>query len=63
MADRVLPVCPWCKHVLDPKKDVLFENTGQLSASGVDVIYCRFCGAVLGGAQFTVFSKRANRVE
>ncbi len=52
------PICPWCKRHLDPKKDVLWDNTGQLKVTGVTVIYCGFCGAVLGGADFVTLSKR-----
>lgn len=35
------PICPDCNHRIDPKKDILWENTGsQLSMRGVTIVYC-----------------------
>jgi hypothetical protein len=41
------PYCPFCKHTLDPATDVLY-NTLSFGA-GMIIIYCGWCGAVLGG--------------
>lgn len=43
------PLCPGCRHVLDPKADVLWGNTGgKLSVTGGCLFWCAFCGHVLG---------------
>lgn len=52
------PSCPFCRAHLDPKTDLLWDNTGQLKVGGVSIVYCGYCGAVLGGAPFTTFTKR-----
>ncbi len=52
------PSCPWCKHPIDPKTDILWDNTGQLRVGGVSILYCGWCGNVLGGAPFNTVSKR-----
>jgi hypothetical protein len=58
LPDAPVPACPWCKHTIDPKTDILWDTTAQLKLSGVTIVYCGWCGAVLGGAQFSTFSKR-----
>ena len=52
------PVCPHCHQTIDPKKDILWENTGgQLSVRGVTVVYCGWCGSILGSTGFQAFTK------
>jgi hypothetical protein len=45
--DEPAPYCPACKHVLTPDTDVLYQG---ISFGGkYSIIYCGWCGAVLGG--------------
>jgi hypothetical protein len=46
-SDSPQPFCPHCKHALDPKNDVLYQ--GISLGSVYSIIYCGWCGAVLGG--------------
>ncbi len=41
------PTCPHCKHTLDPTTDILYR--GLSFGSAMMIIYCGWCGAVLGG--------------
>lgn len=52
MASPVVPKCPGCGHILDPKTDILFDNAGirTMGFKGTSFMYCGFCGVVLGGA-------------
>lgn len=53
------PICPLCKHTLDPKKDILWDNTGgSLAVKGIGIVYCGWCGAVLGATDWQTLTKR-----
>lgn len=41
------PFCPACKHELTPSTDVLYQ--GISFGAKYSIIYCGWCGAVLGG--------------
>ena len=45
--DSPAPFCPHCKHPIEPSTDVLYQ--GISFASIYSVIYCGWCGAILGG--------------
>ena len=45
--DEPQPFCPSCKHVLTPATDVLYQ--GISFGAKYSIIYCGWCGAVLGG--------------
>ncbi len=53
MAQGVRPVCPHCRAALNPKTDLLWDNSGQLKVGGVSIIYCG-----IGGAPFNTFTKK-----
>ena len=58
LAPAPRPMCPHCRNPLDPTRDVLWENTGSaLSVRGVTIVYCGWCGAVLGSAPFQTLTK------
>jgi hypothetical protein len=41
------PFCPFCRHPIEPSTDVLYD---KVTAAGIyDIIYCGWCGAILGG--------------
>jgi hypothetical protein len=51
------PVCPNCKHSIDPKVDIMY--TGMGVAVGLSAAYCGWCGAILSvGPWTTVFGKK-----
>jgi hypothetical protein len=45
--DSPEPFCPYCKHPITPATDVLYE--GISIGSIYSIIYCGWCGAILGG--------------
>jgi hypothetical protein len=56
--NATLPICPHCRQTIDPKRDLLWENTGgQLSMRGVTIVYCAWCGTILGTTNFQTFTK------
>lgn len=56
--DTPRPTCPYCRQTIDPKRDILWENTGgQLSVRGVTIVYCGWCGSILGSTGFQAFTK------
>jgi phage FluMu protein Com len=52
------PSCPTCKHQLNPQTDILWDHTPQTRFGGVTVVYCGWCGTVLGSASHQVFVKK-----
>lgn len=52
------PCCPHCRAKIEPRTDILWDSTGAMKLSGVTVIYCGFCGAILGGVPQLTLSKR-----
>jgi hypothetical protein len=51
------PICGFCRHALDLKKDVLYQGMGVLR--GLSAAYCGWCGSVLGvGAWTTIIGKK-----
>ncbi|HTT73499.1 MAG TPA: hypothetical protein VMG99_05050 [Thermoplasmata archaeon] len=56
--DTPRPICPHCKQGLDPKTDILWENTASpISLRGVTIVYCGWCGSVLGSTGYQSLSK------
>ena len=56
--NATIPICPYCRQTIDPKRDLFWENTGgQLSMKGVTIVYCGWCGAILGTTNFQTFTK------
>jgi hypothetical protein len=50
------PMCPTCRHAIDPKEDILYQGMGVLV--GLSTAYCGWCGAVLSVGQWvTVHGK------
>lgn len=56
-SDAPLPFCPSCKHTLDPRTDVLWDHTPVMRLSGITIVYCGWCGAVLGSAPHQTLTK------
>jgi len=51
------PICPSCRHGLEPKKDILYQGMGI--GVGLSVAYCGWCGAVFSVGQWvTVIGKK-----
>ncbi len=55
-----LPKCPTCQNPINPKTDVLWDNTGHpvVGLKGVNIVYCGFCGAIFGAATITTLTKK-----
>jgi hypothetical protein len=50
-SDEPTPFCPSCKHTLNPASDVLYQ--GISFGNIYSIIYCGWCGVVLGGGPST----------
>ena len=60
--DAPQPFCPHCKHALTPSSDVLYQ--GISLGSKYCIIYCGWCGAVLGGgpsSEIHLFGNKTQR--
>lgn len=52
------PFCPSCKHPIDPRTDILWDHTPMVAMGGVTIVYCGWCGAILGSASHQTFLKK-----
>ncbi len=51
------PICPYCKHLIDPKVDILYQGMGTLV--GLSAAYCGWCGSLFSvGPWTTVYGKK-----
>jgi len=51
------PMCPYCRRVIDPKSDILYQGLGV--ASGLSAAYCGWCGGIFSVGQWTtIFGKK-----
>ncbi len=60
IGNDVQPKCPYCQNVVVPAKDLLYTNAGG-SFKGMAVLYCGFCGAILGGSSATLTLTKTRR--
>ena len=45
------PTCPHCRHLIDPKSDILYQGMGAVV--GLSVAYCGWCGGIFSVGQWT----------